>query len=129
MVHFDNICISKLIKGCGSIKNSCQLIIPSLALIVSSLGLITSLPANRFPNISTWYPDKMPRNLPVCSFVSFWIVSLTYFIKPNYLRDLLTFTISFISSFEIISVVTPDAKIFFWIATSVAATAVSPNGI
>ena len=38
--------------------------------------------------------------------------------------------ISFISSFEIINVVTPDPNIFLWIAASVAdAAAVNPNGI
>ena len=38
--------------------------------------------------------------------------------------------ISFISSFEIISVVTPELNIFLWIAASVAdAAAVNPNGI
>ena len=37
---------------------------------------------------------------------------------------------SFISSFEIINVVVPDPKIFFWIAASVAYAAdVNPNGI
>ena len=45
-------------------------------------------------------------------------------------RDLTIFMISFISSFEIISVVIPDPKILFWIAASVADTdAVNPNGI
>ena len=38
--------------------------------------------------------------------------------------------ISFISSLEIINVVIPDQKIFFWITLSVAdAVAVNPNGI
>ena len=38
--------------------------------------------------------------------------------------------ISFISSFEIINVVTPDPNIFLWIAASVAdADVVNPNGI
>ena len=38
--------------------------------------------------------------------------------------------ISFISSLEIISVIIPDVKVFFWIAASVAdAAAVNPSGI
>ena len=38
--------------------------------------------------------------------------------------------ISFISFFEIINVVVPDPKIYFWIAISVAdPAAVNPNGI
>ena len=38
--------------------------------------------------------------------------------------------ISFISSWEIISVIIPDVKAFFWIAASVAdAAAVNPSGI
>ena len=36
---------------------------------------------------------------------------------------------SFISSFDIISVVILDPNIFLWIAASVAAAAVNPNGI
>ena len=38
--------------------------------------------------------------------------------------------VSFVSSFGIISVVLPDPKVFFWVATSVAdAPAFNPNGI
>ena len=37
--------------------------------------------------------------------------------------------ISFISSLEIINVVMSDPDIFLWIAASVAAAAVNPNGI
>ena len=38
--------------------------------------------------------------------------------------------VSFVSSFEIISVALPDPKVFFWVATSVAdAAAFNPNGI
>ena len=48
--------------------------------------------------------------------------------KPDSLRDLTVF-ISSISSFEIISVLMPDPKIFFWIAASVTDTAAfNPNG-
>ena len=50
--------------------------------------------------------------------------------KPDFSRDLTIFMISFIFSFEIINVVIPDPKMFFWIDESVAdAAAVNPNGI
>ena len=45
------------------------------------------------------------------------------------MRDLPIFMISYISLFEIVSVVVPDLRIFFWIIASVAAIpAVNPNG-
>ena len=50
--------------------------------------------------------------------------------KSGTSSDLAIFIISFISSFEIISVVLSDKNIFLWIASSVAtATAVNPNKI
>ena len=58
--------------------------------------------------------------------------------KPDSLRDLTTFMISFISSFKIINVAffvksegcVADPKIFLWIAASVAdAVTVNPNAI
>ena len=54
---------------------------------------------------------------------------LTPFInKPDPSRDLIIFIISFIFSFEIISVVIPGPKIFFWVAASVVdAASVNPN--
>ena len=55
---------------------------------------------------------------------------MPFIYKPNSSRDLAIFTISFISSFEIISVVTSDPNIFLWIAATVAdAAAVNPKGI
>ena len=73
----------------------------------------------------------MLRNALSCIFASFLIVLLTPFInKPDSLRDLTTFIISSISSFEIINVVTADAKIFFSIpASATDAAAVNSNGI
>ena len=77
-------------------------------------------------------PNNIPKNPTFCFLASFLIFSLTIFInKPNYSVDLIIFIISFISSFEIISVVTceanskrrPDQNIFLWIAASVADTA------
>ena len=68
------------------------------------------------------------RNPSFCSFTSFLIVSLKPFInKPDSSSDLTILMISFISSFEIISVVIPDPKIFFGIAASFAASVFS-NG-
>ena len=50
--------------------------------------------------------------------------------KPGYLRDLSILIISSISSFDIISVVVPEPKIFLCIPASAADTAVgNPNGI
>ena len=53
---------------------------------------------------------------------------LTSFInKPDSSSDLIIFIVLFISSFEIINVVTPDQNIFLWIAASVAdAAALNP---
>ena len=50
--------------------------------------------------------------------------------KPDSSRDLPFFMLSFISSFEIVCVVTSDPNIFLWIAASVAdAAAANPNVI
>ena len=63
----------------------------------------------------------MSRNALFCSLATFSIVSPTPFInKPVSSRDLIIFMISFISSFEIVSVVMSGLKIFFWIPVSVA---------
>ena len=64
-------------------------------------------------------------------FASFLIVLITPFIdKPDSSKDLTILMISFIFSFEIINVVIPEPKRFFWITASVAhAAAVNPNGI
>ena len=105
---------------------------PWPAQIISSPALITPLPVNRFPNkVAPKVPINILRNPPFCSFASFLIVSLTYFINKHYsLRDLTTFMISFISSLEIINGVVPDLNIFLWIAASVTdADRVNPNGI
>ena len=58
-------------------------------------------------------------------------LSLIPFInKPDSSSDLTIFMVSFISSFEVISVAIPDPNIFLWIAASVArAAAVNSNGI
>ena len=71
----------------------------------------------------------MLRSPPFCYFASVLIVSLTLFISKSYSsRDLTIFMISFISPFEIISVV-PEPKMFFWIASSDADAVVSnPKG-
>ena len=96
---------------------------------MTSPVLIVPLPVNRF--LAHKLPNNIPRNPPFCYFASFLIVSLTSFInKPDFCSDLTNFIISFISSFEIINVVTPDQNIFLWIATFAAdAAAVNPNGI
>ena len=105
---------------------------PWPALIISSPALITPLPVNRFPNkVAPKVPINILRNPPFCSFASFLIISLTYFINKHYsLRDLTTIMISFISSLEIINGVVPDLNIFLWIAASgTDADRVNPNGI
>ena len=73
----------------------------------------------------------MPRNPTVCTFASCSIDLLTTFIKKlDCSRDLAIFVISFISSFEIISVVIPDPYIWFLIAASVAdVAAINCNGM
>ena len=88
------------------------------------------LPVNRFPyKLAPNVPNNIPRNAPFCYFASFLVVSLTRFInKPDSSSDLTVFIISFNSSFEIITVVTPDPNIFSLIAAYAAdADAVNPN--
>ena len=54
-------------------------------------------------------PNNIGRNLPVCHFASFLIISQIPFIyNPDFSSDLPSFIISFISSFEIINAVVPD---------------------
>ena len=63
-------------------------------------------------------------------FASFLIAWLIYFFsKPDSSKDLTTVMILLISSLEIINPVPPDQSIFLWIAASVVAAAVNPNGI
>ena len=51
-------------------------------------------------------PNDIPKNPPLYSFASFLIVSLMLFINnPDSSRNVIIFMISFISLFEIISVV------------------------
>ena len=88
--------------------------------MLQEFGRLTPLPINRFSyKIAPDVPDNLLRNL------------LTPFInKIDSSRDLIIFMISFISSLEVIYVVIPDPKIFFWIAASVVdAAAVNPNDI
>ena len=90
------------------------------------------LPVNTFPNkLAPNVCYNILRNTRFCPFTSFLIVSLTSFInKPDSLRDLIIFMISFIFSFKIINVVVPDPNFFLWLAASVVdAATVSPNGI
>ena len=50
--------------------------------------------------------------------------------KPDFSRDLTTFMMPFISSFEIVNVVTSDQNVLFWIAGSVLDTsALNPHDI
>ena len=50
--------------------------------------------------------------------------------KPDFSRDLTTFMMPFISSFEIVNVVISDQNVLFWIAGSVLATsALNPHDI
>ena len=66
----------------------------------------------------------MPRNPLLCSVASFLIVSRTPFInKLDSSLDLINYFHNIINFFEIINVVVPDTKIFFWIAATVAYTA------
>ena len=109
-----------------------MLIVPSLAVISPSRALFVSLSVNKFSNkLALNVPNNVLRNLPFCTFASFLIVSLTYFVnKPDSSSDLTIFMISFISSFEIINAVIPDSNIFLWITASVAdAAAVNPNSL
>ena len=104
----------------------------TLARSKSSPALILPLPVNRFPSkVAPKVPNYISKNPPFYSFASFLVVLLTPFInKPDSSRDLTIFIISFISSFEIINVVTPDPDMVLSIVASVAAVAtVNPNGI
>ena len=98
---------------------------PSPALIVHSTACIapypgifdhlTTLPDNRFAyKLAPSVANDMPKNPAVCSFASSSIVPITPFNnEPGSSRDLIIFMMFFISSFETISVVIPDSKMFF----------------
>ena len=97
-----------------------------------STALIVPLPANRlFNKLAPKVSNKIPRNPSIIFFPSFLIVWLTRFInKPDSSSELTIFINSFISLLEIFNFVTPDPKIFLWIAAFVAdADAVKDNGI
>ena len=105
---------------------------PWLVAVAPLPALIVPLPINRFHNkLAPKVPVNIPRNPPFYHFGSFLVISLTSFInKTDFSRDLTIFKISFISSFEIINVVTPDPNRFLWKAASVSdAAAVNRNGI
>ena len=72
-------------------------------------------PVKRFPNkLAPKVPNNIPRNPPFCYFASLLIVSLTSFNNnPDSSRDLTIFILSFISSFEIITIATPNQSIFY----------------
>ena len=106
------------------------LIIPA-SVILKDFHRLTPLSGNECSNkLAPNVPNNIRRIPPLYSFGSFLIVSLTLFInKPNSSRDLIIFVISSTSSFEIINVVIPDLKAFFWIAASLAdAGSVNPDG-
>ena len=85
-----------------------------------SPALFIPLPVNIFPNkLATNVLNKILRNPSFCYFASFWIVSLTPLNnKPESSRDLTILIMSSTLSFDIISVVVPEA-----------AVAVNENGI
>ena len=102
--------------------------------------MLMPLHANIFPNkLRCNVPNKILGNSSHCSFVSFSIAWVTPFLnKPECLRDFTIFMMSFVSLFDIISVVVPNPKVsevpdpntFSWIYASAADTvAVNPNGI
>ena len=73
--------------------------------------LITPRPVNTLPNKLV---ANIPENLPFCCFALFLIVSLIPFdSNSDSSSDLIVFKISYISLFEIIHAVVPDAKVFF----------------
>ena len=77
-------------------------------------------------------PNNILRNLPFCSLASFLIVSLTPLnSKLESSRGLIILIMSFVSSFDITSVVLPDTKIFYVFLHLSAgdATAINPKGI
>ena len=88
------------------------------------------LRANIFPNeTGRIVPNNIPRNPPLCSFVSLSSV----FYKWEMFKRLNYFMISPISPFDIINIVVPEPELtpprsFSWISASDAA-AVNPNGI
>ena len=100
-----------------------------------SPALFIHLPAKVFPSkLAPSVPNDILRNPPFYSLASFWIVLITPFNnKPDSSRNLAILIMSFISSFDMISVVDegrPDPKIFLCIPASAAdAAAVYPNGI
>ena len=90
------------------------------------------MPAEILPNkIKPIASNEILRNTLICSIASLLIVLLAPFNNnPESSRDLTILIMSSISSFDIISVVVPQSKIFLCIPASAADTvAVNPNGI
>ena len=80
----------------------------SPALIVPSPALITHFPVGTPNKLAPKVSINIPRNQPLCSFVSFSIVLVTSFInQPEPSRDITILMISFICSLETIDVVNP----------------------
>ena len=80
------------------------------------------LTVNTFPNeLAPNVPNNIPKSPPLCSFASFLIVfANAFYHKTDSSKDLIMSVIPFISSLEIINIVIPDPKTFFWIAVCVA---------
>ena len=94
-------------------------------------GLTTPFPAKMFPNrLAPKVPNKILKNPPFCSFVSFLIFLVTPFNKIlESSRAWIIFVMPFIYLFEIIKVTVPEPWIFFWISASITeGAAVIPNG-
>ena len=77
--------------------------------------LIVPLPVNKFlskvaPNV----PNNIQRNHSFCYFASLTVLLMSFINKPDSSSDLITFMISLISLFAIISLVIPDPKIYFY---------------
>ena len=76
-------------------------------------------------------PNNLLKNPPFCYFTSFWTDSVTPFNNtPESSKDFTILIRSFMSLFDIISVVFPVPNIFLCIPASAAdAAAVNPKGI
>ena len=141
MVNFYNIFVfQSLLKGGAALKIHFIISITSsynsfsCSIYCFSISWsIYSFSSWKFPNkLAPNVPNSILRNTPFCSFTSFWTVSVTPFNnRPESSRDFTILIMSYISLFDIISVVVllwPDPNIFLCIPASAAdAAAVNPK--
>ena len=104
LFHFDNIFVVQ-----NYVKDEL-----ALKILTCFYYSFSPFPVNAFPNVlAVNVCNNIGRDSPFCSFLSFLIVSLLFFISyPGSSRDLTLFIMSSFSSFKIINAVIHDFFFF-----------------